>query len=374
VGKDSSPAVVACWSLAVERANELAPAGLAWPALALTALLDAGGVPGQVLLAPAACRYVAGAPGPQHVRSAIRNLIRLGLATVDRGSVARTVRTHASAWPAVRAYLPPAELDQVVAAASLLHVWADPSPPALLDQALRDGAAQVREIAGERLWRPDGHAVLFRAGQSLDRARLPATAYWQLMADIGSRLLGAGHPQAVRARGNVAAAYETAGRLDEAVTVLQSLLAEREAALGPQHPATLAVRASLAHAYQSAGRTQDAIPRYERTLAGRAAAQGPDHPDTLAARASLAYQSARRLAEAIPLYERALAGFDRVLGPGHPDTLTSRANLASAYHTAGRAPDAIRLLERALADCEAARGPDDPMIAVLRENLDALQD
>ena len=55
-----SPAILATWSLAAECAHQLAPPGLAWPGLALTALLDPHGIPGAVLTSPAACGFIAG--------------------------------------------------------------------------------------------------------------------------------------------------------------------------------------------------------------------------------------------------------------------------------------------------------------------------
>lgn len=384
VGKDNAPAGpagLACWSLAVERAAELTPQGLAWPALALAALLDPNGVPGQALISPAACAYVTGRPSTgmasdvDQVRSAVRNLARLGLVTIAPDSLVRTVRTHASTWPAVRAYLPDAELDPLIraAAGALVYAWTDRDPSLLLEQALRDGTARLREAAGERLWNPEGHPVLFRAGHSLDRARLagPATAYWQMMSDASSRILGAGHPQAVLSRGNLAAAYEAAGRLSDAITVLQSLLAEREAKLGPGHPATLAVRVNLAHAYQSAGRLSDAIPLYERTLANQERVLGAGHADTLAARASLAaaYQAAGRAKDAIKALERALADRERAQGPDHPGTIAARASLAYAYRIAGRAKAAIPLYEQTLAGRERVQGPDHLDTLTARANL-----
>ncbi|HYZ57008.1 MAG TPA: tetratricopeptide repeat protein [Streptosporangiaceae bacterium] len=380
VGKSSSPSVVACWSLAVERANELVPAGLAWPTLALAALLDPNGIPGQVLTSPAACAYITGRPGTgtvsdqNQIRAAVRNLARLGLVTIDPDSAARTVRLHSFLWSVVQKYLPPAEVDQAVRAAAngLLHGWPD-GDLSLLGQALRDCTARLRETAGERLWNPEGHPVLFRAGQSLDRARLagPAIAYWQMMTDASSRVLGAGHAQTALARGNLAAAYEAAGRLNDAITVLQSLFTEREAKLGPRNPATLATSASLAHAYQSAGRLKDAILLYERTLADQARVLGTGHPDTLAARVSLAsaYQAAGRVKDAIPLYEQTLADRERVQGPDHRDTLTARANLAYAYRIAGRMKDAIVLYERTLADRERVQGPDHRDTLTAQANL-----
>jgi tetratricopeptide (TPR) repeat protein len=381
VGTNSSPSVVACWSLAVERANELVPDGLAWPTLALAALLGPNGIPGQVLTSPAACAYITGhsATGAvsdlNQVRAAVRNLARLGLVTVDPGSAVRTVRSHSFVWPAMQKYLPPAELDQVIRAAAnaLLHAWPDGDLPLLLGQALRDCTARLRETAGERLWNPEGHPVLFRVGESLDRARLagPAIAYWQMMADTSSRILGAGHAQAALARGNLAAAYEAAGRLNDAITVLQGLLAEREARLGRRDPATLAVCASLAHAYQSAGRVKDAILLYERTLADQAQVLGAGHPDMLAGRANLAaaYQAVGRMKDAILLHERTLADRERVQGPDEAGTLTARASLAYAYRTAGRMKDAIPLYERTLADRERVQGPDHRDTLTARGNL-----
>ena len=61
-----SPAVLATWSLAAECADQLAPAGLAWPALALAAVLDPDGIPGAVLTSPAACGFIAGLAERRH--------------------------------------------------------------------------------------------------------------------------------------------------------------------------------------------------------------------------------------------------------------------------------------------------------------------
>jgi hypothetical protein len=80
-----SPAVLATWSLAAECAHQLVPAGLAWPALALTAVLDPHGIPGAVLTSPAACGFIAGRPSSATgadqnlARMAITNLAQAGL-------------------------------------------------------------------------------------------------------------------------------------------------------------------------------------------------------------------------------------------------------------------------------------------------------
>ena len=94
------------------------------------------------------------------------------------------------------------------------------------------------------------------------------------------------------------------------------LAADCERVLGADHPSTLAARFNLAYAYESAGRLGEAIPLYEQVLADYERVLGADHRDTLISRNNLAYayESAGRLDEAIPLYEQVLARREWVLG------------------------------------------------------------
>jgi tetratricopeptide (TPR) repeat protein len=125
----------------------------------------------------------------------------------------------------------------------------------------------------------------------------------------------------------------------QAVAEGEPLIGEFERVLGPDHPYTLTLRSNLAAAYQAAGRLAEAIPLFEQVLAGRERVLGPDDPDTLTSRSNLAvaYADAGRVAEAIRLHDQALADRERVLGRDHPDTLASRNNLAVAYREAARA-------------------------------------
>ena len=129
-----SPAILATWSLAAECAHQLVPAGLAWPALALSAVLDPHGIPGAVLTSPAACGFIAGRPSSATgadqnlARTAITNLAQAGLVSIDPANAIRTVRMHRCVQAAVRAYLPPADTDQVLVAAAdaLVQTWPEP--------------------------------------------------------------------------------------------------------------------------------------------------------------------------------------------------------------------------------------------------------
>ena len=186
------------------------------------------------------------------------------------------------------------------------------------------------------------------------------------------RVLGPDHPDTLISRGNLALAYLSAGKLEQAIDLHEQNLADRERVLGPDNPDTLISRGNLALAYQAAGRLEQAIPLHEQTLAEALRILGPDHPHTLTSRNNLAgaYRSAGKLEQAIDLHEQNLADRERVLGPDHPDTFISRGNLAGAYESAGKLEQAIDLYERTLADCERILGPDHPdtFIAGIKRN------
>jgi tetratricopeptide (TPR) repeat protein len=427
-----SAAVLATWSIAAECAHELPPAGLAWPTLVVAALLDHHGVPGDVLTSPAACSYITGRPSTggaadqNVVRAAINNLAQVGLVTIDPASAVRTVQMHASVQAAVRAYLPRADLEQVVLAAAdaLLETWPEddgpaaghiqPSPAlpgsgqpgqsqgqgppgqgppgqgppgqpgqpgqgqldqAQLDQALRDCTAALRAHDGGALWQPAAHPVLFRAGLSLEHARLTGAAigYWKSMVATSTRQLGPAHAHAAVARERLAAAYEAAGKSADAIAAFQAVLADRERNSGPEHADTIAARGHLAHAYTSAGAPGEAVALYERTVSDSARTLGLGHPATLDARAHLAqaYQAAGQPRAAITGYELLLAEADRLLGSGHPTTLGARGRLAAAYEANGQRREAIRQYERAVADTERIRGRDHPDAIAARASLAA---
>src|SRR5580704_325250 len=377
----ASATVLATWSLAAECAHELPPGGLAWPTLALAAMMDHHGIPGAVMTSPSACSYIAGRPSTaggmdqNMVRAAINNLAAVGLVTVDPASPVRTVQMHSSVRAAVRSYLPQADLEQVALAAAdaLLETWPEGEGGPQLDQALRDCAAALRANDGGVLWKTEAHPLLFRAGLSLENSRLSdaAITYWQSMLNTSTRLLGPAHANSVVARDRLAAAYEAAGRSAEAISVFQAALADRERNQGPEHAETIAARGHLAHAYQSAGRPADAVALHEQTVADSERLLGSGHPVTLGSRASLAdaYATAGRAKEALAACELLLGDAERQLGAGHPTTLAARSSLAACYAANGQQRHAIDQYERALADQERMHGRDHPDAIAARASL-----
>ena len=405
-----SPPILATWSLAAECADELAPVGLAWPALALAAMLDPNGIPGAVLTSAAACGYIAGRPSTgaaqdqAMVRAAIANLARAGLVSIDPASQVRTVRMHPSVQAAVRAWIPRADSERLLVAAAdaLVQTWPEPEGPQAggvhggapgevslggtpLDLALGDCAAYLRtaelppensarpQAAASALWQPEAHPVLFRKGLSLENSGLSdaTIAYWQAMVTTCTRLLGPAHASSVAARDRLALAYESAGRFGDAIAAFQAALAERERSQGREHPDAIGARGQLAHAYASAGRPAEAVSLYEQMVADSSRQLGLGHPVTIRARSGLAeaYADAGRSKDSVAAYAKLVADSEKLLGAGHPATLAAREDLADAYLANGQAGDAVEQYKRVLAVQEAARGRDHPDITAARASL-----
>ena len=132
---------------------------------------------------------------------------------------------------------------------------------------------------------------------------------------------------------------ELGDNLPRAIAIGEPLTADLERRLGPDAPDTMRSRNDLARAYREAGRVADAVPLVERTLAARERQFGADHPSTLASRNNLAsaYRATGRPAEAIPLFEKNVAACERLLGADHPRTLASRHNLELARQESAQA-------------------------------------
>jgi tetratricopeptide (TPR) repeat protein len=193
--------------------------------------------------------------------------------------------------------------------------------------------------------------------------------YEQAIAD-SIRVLGRDQPATLASQSNLAQAYRYAGRLAEAIELLEQVLADRIRVLGEEHPDALNSRNSLANAYLYAGRLDEAISFYEETLTGRERILGKDDRDTATSRDNLvAAYEAERLSQAIPLYEQSLADCIRSLGHDHPDTRAARDNLADIYRRAERPGMAIQLYDQNLTDCIRALGHDHPDTRAARDNL-----
>ncbi|MEU7075887.1 tetratricopeptide repeat-containing protein [Streptomyces narbonensis] len=345
--------------LSLGAAEEADPAGLARAVLSLAAFLDPAGHPAALWAMESVLSSLGGCDAAT-VRTTLRVLHRYALLTCDGDAV----RIHALTARAVREVTP----DEVVpllaltAADGLYEIWPEPDQPhRALAAVLRANTDVLTRTAGDHLWDPDGHEVLFRAGTSLIHAGLAesATAHWSGLASRAERLLGPEHPTTLGCRTNLSACHAVEGRVGEAMALTESVLVDRERVLGPGHPDTLAARANVAVAIAGAGHLGEAVLMTEQVLADGERA-GLEDRDTLPTRLHLAelYREVGRVGEAVVLAERILADSERVLGADHPDLPHARSVVADCYMDAGRCLEAVALRERSLADAERLLGPD----------------
>lgn len=373
-GDEYDRTLASTWSLAVDRADALAPAGAARPVLTVAAVLDPHGVPEAVLTGPAV-RTLVGRDEPGDARRALRNLHRLSLVTHDPADAVRSVRMHALAQRSTVEGLDREVMVAVVAAAAdaVMEVWPDVERDGDLGQVLRASATSLFSKFGVPAPGSGAHSIVFRFGRSLGEAGLVGHAidhFGAAVADL-SRDLGADHPDTLAARYELAHWQGEAGNFTGAAVSQRTLLADRIRVCGAHHPDTLATRANAAFWQGHAG---DAVGAATETAAAAADLErvlGPDHPTTLSARHNLAHWrgAAGDLAGAVADNERLLADMVRVHGPDHLDTLDTRRNLAHWRGQAGDAAGAVATLDQVLTDYLRVLGPDHPDTLHTRENL-----
>jgi serine/threonine protein kinase len=190
-------------------------------------------------------------------------------------------------------------------------------------------------------------------------------------AESLARLKGPDDPYTLSSRSHLAQAHLAAGRVSEAVTLLEANLAVEEKRLGLDHPGTVSTRANLADAYRRAGRLTEAVRMQEANLRLAESVLGTDHAETLGVRHTLAaaYIAAGRYAEAITLLQANLKLSESRLGQSHPLTIADREELAVARNAAGRSRDAVALHEVAMKQVESRHGSDHPQTLKVRNNL-----
>ncbi|MFE6839665.1 FxSxx-COOH system tetratricopeptide repeat protein [Streptomyces sp. NPDC057705] len=383
---DQTHTVAACWSLSVERADTLAPVGLARPMLQLAAVLDPNGIPAAVLTGEPACVYLAAhrlsGPAPAARRPepvsasdadrALRALDRLSLINHHRDTPHHAVRVHQLVQRAIRETLTPTEHEQTAEAAAdaLLAAWPDVERDAALAQVLRANTTALTGCADDALHRPDAHTVLFRAGASLGDCgqAAAAAAYFRRLTDTTARRLGPDHPDTVASRHELARWRGMGGDPAGAADAFAEVLADMERVLGPDHPHTLATRHEYARWRGEAGDPARAAEATAEVLADRLRVLGPDHPQTLATRHEHARWrgEAGDPAQAADIFADVLADRLRVLGPDHPHTLATRHEYGRWRGEAGDPTGAAEAFADLLADRLRVLGPDHPRTLTTR--------
>ncbi|MEV7420982.1 tetratricopeptide repeat protein, partial [Streptomyces sp. NPDC089919] len=351
---EQATAVAAAWSLSIDRADTLQPAGLARPMLQLAAFLDPAGIPQPVLTSETARAYLTAhrtasddSPGqatvsPTDAVRALRALHRLSLIDHQPSTPYQAVHIHQLIQHATRDTLTPDQHHQSArtAAVALLEAWPAIERDTSLAQALRANTSALMHHADDSLYEPDAHAVLYRLGHSLGESGQTTAAadHFRHLAAAARNKLGEDHPDTLAARGNLATWRGTAGDAAGAAQAFADLLEPMIRVLGEDHPNTLTTRNNLAHWRGQAGNAAGAAQAFTDLLTDRIRVLGEDHPNTLTTRNNLAHWrgEAGDAAGAAQAFTDLLTDRIRVLGEDHPDTLTTRNNLA---HWRKRAED-----------------------------------
>ncbi|MGW1774901.1 tetratricopeptide repeat protein [Streptomyces sp. NPDC002104] len=360
----------AAWSLAIDRADRLRPAGLARGMLQLIAMLDPNGVPNSVVTSRAARAHLAADPsdaGGMDRRSrtpisttqaeeALRALHRLNLIDHTLDGRYASVRTHRLIQRSVRDRLHPRTLHGLArtAADALLSVWPAPAHDRVLTQTLLANVSALRRCAEEDLYRPDFHPVLFRYGNSLGALGQAnaALGHFRKLFRAACGVLEPDHPQTLSTRHEIARWLGQKGDVLGARAAFERLLSDRRRILGAEHAQTLATQHSLAYWRGRSGDTAGAISAFEELLAARTSVLGPDHSRTRATRQDLIRWRgmAGEPKAAMTAFEELLADQQRSMTPNHPRVLATRHNLAYWRGMAGDAPGAKAAFEELLTD------------------------
>ena len=179
--------------------------------------------------------------------------------------------------------------------------------------------------------------------------------------------LGEADPTVLNAGITWAAVLRRLGRVDDAITVQETILGHMVASMGAHDRATIAVSVELAESYAEAGRYAEAIELGE-TAVTTAGAAGLDGALIANARARLG--TANLLAgypeRAIPNLEAFVAHADSSGAGAHPDTLATRTILADAYATVGRFDEALTILRSSVQAVAEAHGERHPETLIAR--------
>jgi tetratricopeptide (TPR) repeat protein len=124
-----------------------------------------------------------------------------------------------------------------------------------------------------------------------------------------------------------------AGRNDEALPIIERVLAIKEKILGPSHLEVAYSLNNLASLYTAKDNYDKAEPLYQRVLAIKEKALGSDHPGVAVSLHQLAslYKAKGDYGKAELFYQRTLAIYEKVLGPDRSDVARLLNDLALLY-------------------------------------------
>lgn len=159
---------------------------------------------------------------------------------------------------------------------------------------------------------------------------------------------GLKHPETLRSMHSLSSIYNKAGRHEEALQLTETVVDLYKSELGVKDPHTLRSMHSLANRYRETGQHEKALQLTEEVVAIQESELGAEHLRTLGSMHSLAtsYNKVGRQEEGLQLLEKVVAQYKSKLGMEHPYTLGFMYNLANSYWKTGRKEEALQLTEK----------------------------
>ncbi|MBB4929271.1 tetratricopeptide (TPR) repeat protein [Lipingzhangella halophila] len=224
--------------------------------------------------------------------------------------------------------------------------------------------------AGEVLWRPEAHRVLFQQGYYLrelgDRER--ELAYWRDLLAETERILGPEHLSTSQLRADLGRAQRNSGNTAEAIAIHEAVLDHRLRELDHEHNDVLTSRSDLALTYRAAGRTDEAVTLLEETVAAAARAKtGSLTTDLIRDNLVDVYCGAGRYDDAVVQREEDVTQRTHRMGARHPYTLSARNSLGEVLHAAGRAEEAAAEYRAVVGACDAQNPSADLTVQEIRD-------
>ncbi|GGZ21329.1 hypothetical protein GCM10010300_76320 [Streptomyces olivaceoviridis] len=302
---DQTHAVAAAWSLSLDRADTLRPAGLARPVLQLASAMDPSGFPEQVLTSHHALTYLtacrASSEGDQaersvsgdEARAALRVLHRLSLIEHSPDEPHPRVRVHQLIQRATRESLSPTDRADVTrsAADSLLATVGEYWEGRVERGDFLANAQAVIQNAQSDLWEPEPHPLLPRFGAVLaaDCQFDAALDHFRQLVEGANHRLGTDSRHTLAMRHNLAFWQYRVGDLASASSALEDLLGDAQRVVGPTDHLTLATRRVLANVRGEAGEVSTAIRELAEVLRDVVKDRGATDPFALDVRHNLSY-------------------------------------------------------------------------------------
>ena len=384
--------VASTWSLAIERANEFPPVGLALPVLEIAAFADPNGAPEAIWHTLPVRSYLQGAvsisssdnlelvesrasqPTKSDIHSALRNLHRLSLVDHVPNDDNSSVRTHALIQRAVREGMDREKEDALarVFADALTEVWSRPRTDMISSRALRLNATALIRSSGDALWQNEAHNILFRTGESLVDVGLVGEAlqYWDALALEAKERLGSDHRQTLLSRQRSAEAVGAAGDASMAARRHEAVFEDCVRVLSARDTQTMAAQHGLAYWRGASGNAAGATRAFATLVAARNSALGPSHLETILARHDLIrWRSiSGDTGETVENFTELVGDCSQTLGSEHAATFMARNSLLFWRGVLGDPAGAAAEMTDLVIDRIRVHGPNHPITLAARHD------